>query len=74
MRIAFFSPLPPSRSGIADYSEALLGAMRRMAEVETFDGSGHPFDPCSGCLTSFYARTLALLVVLALRGLLVRAL
>ena len=24
MRVAFFSPLPPARSGIADYSEALI--------------------------------------------------
>ena len=26
MRVAFFSPLPPARSGIADYSEALVKA------------------------------------------------
>ena len=36
MRIAFFSPLPPARSGIADYSEALLAQLRGMADVETF--------------------------------------
>ncbi len=45
MRIAFFSPLPPARSGIADYSEALLAQLRGMAEVETFtelaDASGY---------------------------------
>ena len=29
MRVAFFSPLPPARSGIADYSEALSNPSRR---------------------------------------------
>jgi glycosyltransferase involved in cell wall biosynthesis/SAM-dependent methyltransferase len=36
VRIAFFSPLPPARSGIADYSEALLTPLRALADVETF--------------------------------------
>jgi glycosyltransferase involved in cell wall biosynthesis/SAM-dependent methyltransferase len=36
MRIALFSPLPPSRSGIADYSDALLTPLRALAEVEAF--------------------------------------
>ncbi len=36
MRLAFFSPLPPTKSGIADYSAALLDPLRRMASVETF--------------------------------------
>src|SRR3954463_3389485 len=34
MRVAFFSPLPPARSGIADYSEALLQELRHRVEVE----------------------------------------
>ena len=33
MRIAFFSPLPPARTGIADYSAALLDHLRTLAEV-----------------------------------------
>jgi glycosyltransferase involved in cell wall biosynthesis len=34
MRVAYFSPLPPSRSGIADYSALLLPALReRLEEV-----------------------------------------
>jgi glycosyltransferase involved in cell wall biosynthesis len=34
MRVAYYSPLPPSRSGIADYSELLLPALRsRIEEV-----------------------------------------
>jgi glycosyltransferase involved in cell wall biosynthesis/SAM-dependent methyltransferase len=45
MRVAFFSPLPPARSGIADYSEALIEALAPMAEVEVFSGADQPFDP-----------------------------
>jgi glycosyltransferase involved in cell wall biosynthesis len=45
MRVAFVSPLPPSRSGIADYSAALVEAMRSLAEVETFSASERAFHP-----------------------------
>jgi glycosyltransferase involved in cell wall biosynthesis/SAM-dependent methyltransferase len=45
MRVAFFSPLPPARSGIADYSQALLDPLGRLAEVETFSNRGHEFHP-----------------------------
>ena len=45
MRVAFFSPLPPARSGIADYSEALLESLRRIAEVEVFSSPDQLFDP-----------------------------
>ena len=44
MRVAFFSPLPPARSGIADYSEALLEPFRYLAEVEVFSQASQPFD------------------------------
>jgi glycosyltransferase involved in cell wall biosynthesis/SAM-dependent methyltransferase len=44
MRLAFFSPLPPERSGIADYSEALLAPLRHLAQVEVFSQSSQPFD------------------------------
>jgi len=33
MRVAYYSPLPPSRSGIADYSALLLPALRERIEV-----------------------------------------
>jgi glycosyltransferase involved in cell wall biosynthesis len=33
MRLAYYSPLPPSRSGIADYSALLLPALRERIEV-----------------------------------------
>jgi glycosyltransferase involved in cell wall biosynthesis/SAM-dependent methyltransferase len=47
MRLAFFSPLPPVKSGIADYSAALLDPLGRMAQVEAFSGAPEAFDPSS---------------------------
>ena len=43
MRVAFLSPLPPAKSGIADYSAALLDHLSHFAEVETF--TDRNFDP-----------------------------
>ena len=37
MRIAFFSPLPPKRTGIATYSQYLGAALSEVAEVHLFD-------------------------------------
>jgi glycosyltransferase involved in cell wall biosynthesis len=34
VRVAYFSPLPPSTSGIADYSALLLPALEQLVEVE----------------------------------------
>ena len=45
MRVAFFSPLPPHKSGIADYSAALLAELEKLATVETFTGAPTSFDP-----------------------------
>ena len=45
MRIALFSPLPPAKSGIADYSAALMEPLGRLAQVETFDATPSGFDP-----------------------------
>ena len=45
MRVAYFSPLPPARSGIADYSEALLESLRPLASVGVFAAPDQPFDP-----------------------------
>ncbi|PWU08214.1 MAG: hypothetical protein C5B51_08195 [Terriglobia bacterium] len=45
MRVAFFSPLPPARSGIADYSEALVAALKPLADLEIFSNAGQVFDP-----------------------------
>ena len=52
MRLAYFSPLPPSKSGIADYSAELLPFLARGAEVTAFvdqaregrDGIGDQID------------------------------
>jgi glycosyltransferase involved in cell wall biosynthesis len=40
MRLAYFSPLPPQRSGIADYSAELLPWLAQHLEVETFVDEG----------------------------------
>ena len=45
MRVAFFSPLPPAKSGIADYSAALLEHLKSSIEVETFAAKPAAFDP-----------------------------
>src|SRR5580704_10361444 len=36
MKVAFFSPLPPAKSGIADYSAVLLDHLKNFAEVVAF--------------------------------------
>jgi len=45
MRVAFFSPLPPARSGIADYSAALLCELERLASVTGFRATPAAFEP-----------------------------
>lgn len=42
MRIAYFSPLPPKRTGIASYSQRLIPALSALAEVDLFDTSPVP--------------------------------
>jgi glycosyltransferase involved in cell wall biosynthesis/SAM-dependent methyltransferase len=44
MRVALFTPLPPARSGIADYSEALAGELRHRVELEVFAEAPRNFD------------------------------
>src|SRR5437016_1885931 len=43
MRVAFFSPMPPSPSGIADYSQALLEHLKRLVEIEVFSDASRAF-------------------------------
>lgn len=43
MRLALVSPMPPSRSGIADYSAALFSALHDVVDVSAFSSAG--FDP-----------------------------
>jgi len=45
MRVAFFSPMPPARSGIADYSAALLKHLCPLVEIEIFSERPVAFDP-----------------------------
>ena len=42
MRVAYYSPMPPNRSGIADYSAHLLPALERRVEVEVARPGRHP--------------------------------
>lgn len=39
MKVAYYSPLPPARSGIADYSAMLLEELRGLADVELNAGA-----------------------------------
>ena len=45
IKVAFFSPLPPARSGIADYSAALLDELRQLINVEAFGAKPAKFNP-----------------------------
>ena len=45
IKVAFFSPLPPARSGIADYSAALLDELKKLARVTVFASKPEHFDP-----------------------------
>jgi glycosyltransferase involved in cell wall biosynthesis/SAM-dependent methyltransferase len=47
LRVAFFSPMPPALSGIADYSEALVEHLSPLAGLTVFHGTGHRFDPAA---------------------------
>ncbi len=38
-RVAMLTPLPPTKSGIADYSAALAGALKPLADVTIFSGA-----------------------------------
>src|SRR5713101_4664543 len=43
MRVSFFSPLPPSKSGIADYSQTLIAHLSRLADLKVLSTAA---DPC----------------------------
>ncbi len=45
MRAAFFSPLPPARSGLAAYSDALIESLRSLVDLEVFARAEDAFDP-----------------------------
>ena len=35
MKVGYYSPLPPARTGVADYAATLLPALRKLGDVET---------------------------------------
>lgn len=43
MRLGFYSPLPPARTGVADYSAALLEAMGALGDIEIDARDGDVF-------------------------------
>lgn len=45
MRVAYFSPLPPSKSGIADYSASLLEELKHRVEIKVFSDPAAKFEP-----------------------------
>src|SRR5262252_5562821 len=45
MKLAYFSPLSPQRSGIADYSEELLPYLAESAEITLFVDGFQPTNP-----------------------------
>ncbi len=45
LRLAYFSPLPPARTGIADYSLVLLPALAALADVTLYAGASDAIDP-----------------------------
>jgi len=44
MRVAFFSPMPPARSGIADYSAALLNELEQLVTISRFPAAPAEFN------------------------------
>src|SRR5260370_21498963 len=42
MRVSFFSPLPPSKSGIADYSQTLIAHLARLADLKVYSTAADP--------------------------------
>ncbi|HTR34610.1 MAG TPA: glycosyltransferase [Bryobacteraceae bacterium] len=53
IKVAFFSPLPPARSGIADYSAALLEELRKQVDVEVFASQPEGFRPADFDVTLY---------------------
>jgi hypothetical protein len=45
MKIAYFSPLNPQKSGISDYSECMLEALKKYAEIDVWVDGFQPTNP-----------------------------
>ena len=44
-RVALFTPLPPAKTGTAEYGIALASELAKLVELEVFDKVPHRFDP-----------------------------
>lgn len=44
MRVACFSPMPPAKSGIADYSQALTDELGKLVDLQIYSGPAQTFD------------------------------
>ena len=53
LKVAFFSPLPPARSGIADYSAALLDELQKLVDVRVFASKPASFNPADFDVTLY---------------------
>jgi len=49
-RVALLSPLPPDRSGVADYTATSCAELGRLVELHVFTGANHP-PPVEGAAT-----------------------
>ncbi|HEX7421594.1 MAG TPA: glycosyltransferase family 4 protein [Thermoanaerobaculia bacterium] len=47
MRVAFYSPMPPSKTGVAHYSAILVPALQKQVEVEVNPATQRPSDPAT---------------------------
>ena len=54
-RVAFFSPMPPSKSGIADYSAAVAEPLSRLVQLEIFREKPSSYDPARYDLALYQA-------------------
>jgi len=52
-KVAFFSPMPPAKSGIADYSAALVEELGKIASVQVFAAADAGFDPAHFDITLY---------------------
>lgn len=63
MKLAYFAPLPPKRTGVADYASHLATALSRHAEIDFFD-SAPSLPPIPGAdLIDYVARPDSLLAL-----------
>jgi ADP-heptose:LPS heptosyltransferase/glycosyltransferase involved in cell wall biosynthesis len=55
MKLAYFSPMPPARTGIATYSDHLVHALAERCEVAVFVSGDCKWEAATGCRVLNYA-------------------